>query len=65
MFKLYRAKVAGFHNFMFIAYVSGLFVGTIAFFIPEHSGKLLAIWAIPFFIISFKDTKKFKELEYK
>ncbi len=65
LFRFYRAKVEGFHKFMLIAFVTGLCVATTAFFIPEHSGKLLALWGLPTFIISFKGTKKFKGLEYK
>ena len=65
VFKFYRAKVDGFHNFMFFAFIIGLFIASTAFFIPEHSGKLLALWGIPTFIISFKNAKKFKGLEYK
>jgi hypothetical protein len=65
VFKFYREKVDGFQKFMLIAFLIGFCIATIAFFVPEHSGKLLAVWGIPTFIISFKNTKKFKGLEYK
>jgi hypothetical protein len=65
VFKFYRAKVEGFQNFMLIAFFIGFCIATVAFFIPEHSGKLLTVWGIPTFIIAFKTTKKFKGLEYK
>ena len=65
VFKFYRANVEGFHNFMLIAFFIGLCIATTAFFVPEHSGILLAVWGVPTFIISFKSTKKFKGLEYK
>ena len=65
VFVFYRAKVEGFHKFMLIAFLTGFCIATVAFFVPKHSGKLLAVWGVPTFIISFRDIKRFKGLEYK
>ncbi|MFC1518245.1 hypothetical protein ACFL6Z_00855 [Pseudomonadota bacterium] len=65
VFKFYKSKVEGFEKFMVISFLIGFCIATVAFFVPEHSGKLLAFWGIPTFIISFKNINKFKGLEYK
>ncbi|MCL1037644.1 hypothetical protein L2750_10830 [Shewanella submarina] len=65
VFRFYRVKVEGFHRFMLTAFGAGLGIAVLALLNPEHYGKLLAVWGIPTFVISFKNIPKFKKLEYK
>jgi hypothetical protein len=63
VFKFYRSKVPNFQNFMLCSFLLGMSLATIAFFIPEHSGKVLSLWGLPTLIgglIIFKQQGKFQ-----
>ncbi|WP_394176906.1 hypothetical protein [Thalassotalea litorea] len=65
VFKFYRSKVDKFHEVMLWSFSIGMVFSTFAFYIPEHSGKLLALWGIPTFIFSFKLVSQASKLVYK
>jgi hypothetical protein len=50
---------------MTCSFLLGMLLGTIAFFIPEHSGKLLALWGLPTFIGGLIIIKQQGKLQYE
>ncbi|OHU94961.1 hypothetical protein BIW53_13165 [Pseudoalteromonas byunsanensis] len=65
VFKFYRSKVAKFHSFMLWSFAIGVVISILAFYFPENSGKLVALWGIPTFILSFKFVRQGSKLVYK
>tara|TARA_R110001583_G_scaffold118929_1_gene270350 strand:+ start:108 stop:539 length:432 start_codon:yes stop_codon:yes gene_type:complete len=65
VFKFYRSKVPNFQTFMLCSFLLGMSLATIAFFIPEHSGKVLSLWGLPTLIGGLIIVKQQGKLQYK
>ncbi|CCQ11697.1 hypothetical protein PALB_25980 [Pseudoalteromonas luteoviolacea B = ATCC 29581] len=65
VFKFYRSKIVKFDSFMLWSFATGVVISILSFCFPENSGKLLALWGIPTFILSFKFAKQASKLVYK